>query len=94
VRIRWKGGQGFYLRLLALEEPKYSIEQICFPHGQKCYVIAARLTTYRAYTFDRRSALYREEIRASRHRAATGEVQPAQQEQALPNCSAKIGLQR
>ena len=74
---------GFFA-LLALEEPKYSIEQIASRTGKSATFIAARLrlTELTPLIVD---AFYREEIGVG-HALLLAKLQPAQQEQALPNC--------
>jgi ParB family chromosome partitioning protein len=74
---------GFFA-LLALEEPKYSIEQIASRTGKSPTFIAARLrlTELTPLIVE---AFYREEIGVG-HALLLAKLQPAQQEQALPNC--------
>jgi ParB family chromosome partitioning protein len=70
--------------LLALEEPKYSIEQIAARTGKSAVFVCTRLrlTELTPVIIE---AFYREEIRVG-HALLLAKLQPAQQEQALPNC--------
>jgi ParB family chromosome partitioning protein len=70
--------------LLALEEPKYTIEQIAARTGKSAVFVAARLrlTELTPVIVE---AFYREEIGVG-HALLLAKLQPAQQEQALPNC--------
>jgi ParB family chromosome partitioning protein len=70
--------------LLALEEPKYSIEQIASRTGKSPTFIAARLRLTELVPVIV-EAFYREEIGVG-HALLLAKLQPAQQEQALPNC--------
>ncbi len=73
-----------FLALLALEEPKYSIEQIASRTGKSAIFIASRLrlTELTPVIVE---AFYREEIGVG-HVLLLAKLQPAPQEQALPNC--------
>jgi ParB family chromosome partitioning protein len=75
--------QGFQA-LLNLEEPKYSIEQIAVKVGKSPAYIASRanLTQLAAPVVE---AFYADEIGVG-HALLLAKLQPAQQEQALPNC--------
>jgi ParB family chromosome partitioning protein len=70
--------------LLALEEPKYTIEQIAARTGKSAVFVCARLrlTELTPVIVE---AFYREEIGVG-HALLLAKLQPAQQEQALPNC--------
>jgi len=70
--------------LLALEEPKYSIEQIAARTGKSAVFVCTRLrlTELSPVIVE---AFYREEIGVG-HALLLARLQPAQQEQALPNC--------
>jgi ParB family chromosome partitioning protein len=74
---------GFFA-LLALEEPKYTIEQIASRTGKSAVFVAARLrlTELTPIIVE---AFYHEEIGVG-HALLLAKLQPAQQEQALPNC--------
>jgi ParB family chromosome partitioning protein len=74
---------GFFA-LLALEEPKYTIEQIAARTGKSAVFVCARLrlTELTPVIVE---AFYREEIGVG-HALLLAKLQPAQQEQALPNC--------
>jgi ParB family chromosome partitioning protein len=74
---------GFFA-LLALEEPKYTIEQIASRTGKSAVFVCARLrlTELTPVIVE---AFYREEIGVG-HALLLAKLQPAQQEQALPNC--------
>jgi len=74
---------GFFA-LLALEEPKYTIEQIAARTGKSAVFVAARLrlTELTPVIVE---AFYREEIGVG-HALLLAKLQQAQQEQALPNC--------
>jgi ParB family chromosome partitioning protein len=74
---------GFFA-LLALEEPRYSIEQIAARTGKSAVFVAARLRLTEL-TPAIVEAFYREEIGVG-HALLLAKLQPAQQEQALPNC--------
>jgi ParB family chromosome partitioning protein len=73
-----------FLALLALEEPKYSIEHIASRTGKSAAFVAARLRLTELTTVIV-EAFYREEIGVG-HALLLAKLQPAQQEQALPNC--------
>jgi ParB family chromosome partitioning protein len=70
--------------LLNLEEPKYSIEQIAARTGKNPSFVAARLRLTELVPAAV-EAFYREEIGVG-HALLLAKLQPAQQEQALPNC--------
>jgi len=77
-----------FLALLALEEPKYTIEQIASRTGKSAVFVAARLrlTELTPVIVE---AFYREEIGVG-HALLLAKLQPAQQEQALPNCFREV----
>jgi ParB family chromosome partitioning protein len=70
--------------LLTLEEPKYTIEQIAARTGKSAVFVCARLrlTELTPVIVE---AFYSEEIGVG-HALLLAKLQPAQQEQALPNC--------
>jgi ParB family transcriptional regulator, chromosome partitioning protein len=70
--------------LLALEEPKYSIEQIAAKTGKSPVYVAARLRLTEL-TQNVVDAFYREEIGVG-HALLLAKLQPEQQEQALAAC--------
>jgi ParB family chromosome partitioning protein len=73
-----------FVRLLALDEPKYSIEQISARVGKNPAYVASRLklTELAPVVVD---AFYREEI-GTGHALLLVRLQPAQQEEALTAC--------